>query len=136
MRAYLVLLFNKLMKYGRDHVETTIAISKFEIYYQRILEYLSQNFRTATLESTAQAIFFSKQYLCKIIRTVSGKSFSNLLAEVRIEKVKQLISENSYSLEIIAEFSGFSDAAHLSRTFKKITGISPSAYRRECGHNK
>ena len=104
VRAYLVLLFNKLMKYGRDHVETTIAISKFEIYYQRILEYLSQNFRTATLESTAQAIFFSKQYLCKIIRTVSGKSFSNLLAEVRIEKVKQLISENSYLLRSSVDF--------------------------------
>ena len=131
--AYLSLIFNKLMNYCEGAIETSIAISKFELYYKQVLDYLDSEYRTATLESTAREIFFSKQYLCRIIREVSGKNFSQLLTEIRIKKAKQFILETDIALEAIAEYTGFADCAHLSRTFKKEVGVPPSVYRRNKG---
>lgn len=132
--SYVVLLFRKLMKYGASDIDTTVSVGKNQLYYQQILDYLRQNYRTANLTSTADAIHFTKQYICKIIRTASGQSFSEVLTRIRIEKAMQFILETSVSMEMISEFVGFSDSAHLSRAFKKYVGVSPSVYRRTKGN--
>lgn len=131
--SYVALLFRKLMKYGSADIETTVSVSKNQLYYQQILDYLRQYYRTADLSSTADAIHFTKQYICKIIRNASGQSFSDVLARIRVEKAMQFILETSVSMEMISEFVGFSDSAHMSRTFKKIVGVSPSIYRKMNG---
>lgn len=133
--SYVALLFRKLMKYGATDIETTVSVGKNQIYYQQILDYLRQNYRSADLSSTADAIHFTKQYICKIIRTASGQSFSEVLTRIRIEKAMQFILETNVSMELISEFVGFSDSAHLSRAFKKVVGVSPSVYRRSKGKN-
>lgn len=131
--SYIVLLFRKLMKYGAGSIETTVTVSKKQIYYQQILDYLNQNYRTADLSAAADEIHFTKQYICKIIRACSGRSFSDVLTKIRIEKAMQFIAQTHLSLEMISEFVGFSSSAHLSRAFKKLVGVSPSVYRRTKG---
>ena len=47
----------------------------------------------------------------------------------RIERVKELIKYDELTLSEIAFRLGYSSVAHLSNQFKKVTGLSPSAFR-------
>ena len=59
-----------------------------------------------------------------------GTSFSALLAQVRGERARELLSRSDMSNNDIAERLGFDDASAFSRAFKSWTGVSPQAFRR------
>ena len=50
--------------------------------------------------------------------------------ESRLENAIRLVRDTSYTLAEIADRSGFSDQAHLSRAFRVALGITPTEYRR------
>ena len=47
-----------------------------------------------------------------------------------LEKAEKLLATTDYSLSVISRTCGFSSSSYFSQTFKKITGVSPSCYRR------
>lgn len=49
----------------------------------------------------------------------------------RIERAKALLLETRSSLDDVAAATGFADAVHFGRTFRKLTGVTPSAWRRD-----
>jgi len=57
-------------------------------------------------------------------------TFSNLLAQVRLDRAQQMISNQELSLEDIAFKCGYKDYTSLSKAFKKLTGKTPSELRR------
>lgn len=129
IRANFEILTAYLKRYITAEVETVRVLSISEKNYNLILDYLIRNYREATLDSAAETIHFSKQYIAKIIRQTNGSSFSKLLKSIRVEKIKEYLLETSLSLENIAELTGFTNTSYLWRTFKENTGISPSDYR-------
>ena len=48
----------------------------------------------------------------------------------RVEKAKTLLSTTDFSLSVISRSCGFSSSSYFSQTFKKLSGMSPSAFRR------
>ena len=131
IRANFEMLTAYLKRYTGDLIETLEVLSSLDRNFNDILNYLNKNYTSASLETTAEAMHFSKQHVSRIIREVTGKSFSKLLKEIRIEKVKEYLKETSLSLENIAELTGFSSTSYLWRTFKDLSGTAPSDYRRE-----
>jgi AraC-like DNA-binding protein len=63
-------------------------------------------------------------------------SFGDYLRKLRIEKAKQLIEAGQQSLAEIAYLTGFSDQSHFNRTFKKITGQTPSDFKKTAQKSK
>jgi AraC family transcriptional regulator len=57
------------------------------------------------------------------------------LINQKIEKVKEFIIYNQLSLSEIAYKLGYSSVAHLSNQFKKVTGLTPSHFKK-LGQNK
>ena len=69
-------------------------------------------------------------------------SLSNLFSEIenttiekyfisqKIEKVKELLVYNELSLSEIADILNYSNVAHLSNQFKKITGFTPTSFKK------
>lgn len=52
------------------------------------------------------------------------------LRAMRVETAKRLMRDRSRTLSEIAAITGFADQSHLSRTFKRATGMSPTEFRR------
>lgn len=129
MECYLQLLFSFLLRYNVANIESSVSFSSTELHYNKILNYITNNFRSATLTSTADHVHLSKQYICRIINQMTGSNFSTLLMEIKLSKVKVYLIESNLKLEHIAEHTGFTDASHMSRVFKEKVGISPSKYR-------
>lgn len=131
MRNYLSLMFIAILRDSNTKLESSAHLNHSERCYQQILEYIKQNYQTVTLTSVSEHIHFSKQYICKIIKSVSGKTFNSLLMEIRLSIVCQYLTDSNLTLESIAELCGFSATSHLSKVFKEYYGMTPTTYRRE-----
>lgn len=59
-----------------------------------------------------------------------GINLSQYVINQRIERVKAMLREGNYSLSQIANMMEYSSVAHLSAQFRKITGLTPSEFKR------
>ena len=58
------------------------------------------------------------------------KTFSQIKREMRAEVISELLRETDYTMEEIADATGFSDRYSMGKFFKKIEGETPGKYRR------
>ena len=77
-----------------------------------------------TLSDVAAALSVSVSALCHKYRQETGQSLMQDLLRIRTELAKPLLRKG-YPLKQIADQLGFSDAFHLSKTFKRVVGQSP-----------
>ena len=59
-----------------------------------------------------------------------GLSFSEYITARRMQKAKELLKDDSRSIEEIANAVGYHDYFYFTKVFKKTQGISPSKYRK------
>ncbi len=69
-------------------------------------------------------------YLSKIFSKVKNVTIEHFIILHKIERVKQLLLYNDLTLSEIAWKLHYSSTAHLSSQFKKITGITPSLFKK------
>lgn len=67
--------------------------------------------------------------LSRIFSSVEGRTIENYLMSLRIERVKELIKYGEMTISEIADTLGYSSAAHLTRNFKQVTGMTPTQFR-------
>ena len=59
-----------------------------------------------------------------------GQSIQKFYNAVRIERVKELLHYDDWSIAMIADNLGYSTPAYLSTSFKNATGLTPSEYKK------
>lgn len=97
---------------------------------QKVEEYLQENYtQKITLESLADHFHMSKTTLRRSFLKEQNRPIIRRLNEIRIEAV-QIMLMQGINLCNMKDYAGFSDEFHLSRMFKKITGMSPREYVR------
>lgn len=69
-------------------------------------------------------------YLSNLFSSVEGITVEQYYIQQRIEKAKELLIYDELTLTEIAFRLGYSSVAHLSRQFKKITGLTPSGFKK------
>ena len=72
---------------------------------------------------------YNYTYLANLFAEVKGTTIEHFIILHKIEKVKELIIYDELSLTEIASLMKYSSAAHLSKQFKKITGLTPSYFK-------
>ena len=111
--------------------ETINESNKVGLYGQRVYLYVEQNFdRQLKLEDVASYFHLNKCYFCSVLKKELGKTFSQIVTEVRVEKSKELLREGNLSTLSIALSVGFNNQNYFNMTFKKLTGMTPLQYRK------
>jgi AraC family transcriptional regulator len=84
-----------------------------------------------TLSEMAAAVHLSPFHLARVFKRALGVSPHQYLIQVRVNSARALLSAGSgqRSLAEIARAAGFADQSHLTRHFKRITGVTPSQFR-------
>lgn len=77
----------------------------------------------------AEKLHYDYTYLSNIFSETKGMTIQQFIIINKIEKVKELLLYNEFTLSEIAFKMHYSSGAHLSAQFKKITGLSPSYYK-------
>lgn len=108
---------------------------KMDVDNDRIMEvktYISKHYaEDLTLADIAANFGFAYNYLSAYFNKQTKEGFSEYLNRVRIGKACELLSTTSSSIAEISSMTGYSDHTYFSRIFKKITGDTPSHYRRK-----
>lgn len=100
-----------------------------ETFYKNVDTYLQKNLhRKLTRRDIARHFCASISTLSHRYRNETGRGVMQRLMELRIARVKSMLL-NGYQLQHIAETTGFCDAYHLSKAFKKKEETSPRFYR-------
>lgn len=89
-----------------------------------------------TLDELARRIGMNRKTLTRQFRKATGQSIGDFRTRLKINQALSILAVSPATrLAELAESLGFYDEYHLSRTFKRLTGKAPSAYRRESGHS-
>lgn len=84
-----------------------------------------------SLGDVARHAAISPFYLCKKFKEVTGLNFTDYVSRVRVEKAKDMLRDPNHRVSEVAYQTGFQSLSHFNRSFKRITGQSPSACRAE-----
>ena len=84
-----------------------------------------------SLTSLAAKYNISMARLSEMIKEHLQLNFSDYIASLRIQRAKELLRDESLSIQEIAEIVGYNDYFYFTKVFKKVEGISPSKYRKE-----
>ena len=84
-----------------------------------------------SLNDAARAVNASTRHFCKIFKQATRITFPDYLSRVRIEKAKTLLANRNFLVSEIAFEVGFESISQFNRSFKRITGQSPTEFRRK-----
>lgn len=94
-------------------------------------DYIADHYmQTITLEEVSGIAGFNASYFSSLFKHETGENFLEYLSNTRIEKAKDLLRTTRLSVTEICEEVGYQDMKHFSKTFKKVTGIKPSEFRK------
>lgn len=100
--------------------------------FRRTLQYIEENLhRDLSVEELARTAHLQEKYFSTLFRESVGEPPMRHVTRRRIERAQQMLRSDGLTLAEAAQRLGFGDAFHLSRTFKKITGLSPRDFRRK-----
>jgi two-component system response regulator YesN len=82
------------------------------------------------LTDIAGELFITPNYLSRLFRQETGKSFVELLSEIRMDNARTLLlSEDRMKIYEVGSAVGYSNPRYFSEWFHKNTGMSPGEYR-------
>lgn len=115
---------------GLFDFESNQAGGKVDKSIDRIMAYIQAHFsEDISLNIVAEAVYLHPAYISRLIKERTGKTFSALVTDLRIEKAIALLENSHLRVYEIAEQSGFSNLKYFYKVFKELTGKSPSDYR-------
>lgn len=97
---------------------------------ERAIKFINENYMNDIgLKEVAGYLFVSPYYLSHIFKELTGKTFTEYLTSIRLNRAKELLTVTNLSISDISSMVGYEDTNYFSKIFKKQIGITPSSYR-------
>ncbi|SNR58016.1 AraC family transcriptional regulator [Hymenobacter mucosus] len=98
---------------------------------KQVYHYLEQHYaEPITVQELADQTFLTVPAFCRYFKRMTGQTLTNFLQEYRVSQACLLLLQGLPVLEV-SYAVGFNNLSHFNRTFRKLTGQSPSAYRKQ-----
>jgi len=127
---------NKLRKtlvgYGFELIDDTKSriIEKIKNIIVQSIHHSHDNLKVTYSEYIESHLNRDYAYLSSLFSEVEGTTIEKYIIHQKIERVKELLVYDELSLSEIANQMGYSNVAYLSNQFKKITGLTPSHFKK------
>ncbi len=83
-----------------------------------------------SLDDVASIANMSASHFCRVFKKATDMNFSDYLSRVRIEKAKKMLLESNFTMTHVAYDTGFNSVTDFNRTFKKVTGETPTNFKK------
>lgn len=124
---YSVLLLEKIINNNIYNINNQ---NTYNFHVKKAIDYIYQNYaETINLKSISSYLEINSSYFSYIFKKETGKTFVEMLNEVRIEKSKELLLETNLSVLEIALAVGFNNQSYYNIVFKKLNNLTPLEYR-------
>lgn len=106
-------------------------VDRYKAAVYRVLDYVDAHYSEKIyLEEMCRMTMLSPSYFSDVFKHVTGRTFTEYVSQVRVEKAKGMLKKDDKSISGVAYAVGFSDTAHFDKVFKREVGISPLQYRK------
>jgi AraC-like DNA-binding protein len=121
-----------LLKSGLELMEDkkAVIIEKIKNVIIEMVHYTDELPKVNFSEYLIEKVNYDYTYLANLFSEVQGITIEKFIIMHKIERVKELIIYDELNLSEIAWKMHYSSVAHLSNQFKKITGLTPSHFKR------
>lgn len=125
-------LKTNLFKSGLELLDDkrSILIEKIKNVIVEMIHYQDELPKTNYSDYIAEKLGYDYTYLSNIFSEVKGINIQQFIIHHKIEKVKELLLYEDLNLTEISYKMHYSSVAHLSNQFKKVTGLSPTYYKK------
>lgn len=124
-REWAVPFVQQAVDYMNDHGKAVSSVIQKAIAY--IEEHIAQDLDR---EEIAGHVYLNPAYLSRLFKKETGRSLTDYIVEARIAKVKPMLESTNLKISDIAVAVGYDSFSHFTKTFKKLTGLTPQEYRR------
>ncbi len=127
VHSYLHTLLTELRILTGNHGNLSqSAAARITTDFRRLVhERVKENLKAADF---AELLNVSPNHLNKSVKTVTSKSASQIIDEIKLIEIKFLLYQSGLSVSEIAHAMGFQDASYFTRFFKKRENVSPSEF--------
>lgn len=123
------LLFLQLMN-QMERMETAETDSKQKLVID-VLSYIEEHYRDGELEDLANKLHYDARWLSKEIKKCTGKKYTELIQNKRLNQAAYLLSTTNIKVIDIALVVGYENISYFHRIFQDKFGMSPRKYRLE-----
>lgn len=104
---------------------------KNELISRKIMQYIEEHYQEdISLQELAGFLKYSEAYFSTVFKQCFDQNFTIFLSKYRVEKAKTLLEDITINVKAISERVGYRDSNYFAKVFKRVTGVTPSDYRR------
>lgn len=126
-QATMGLLFLQLMNH-MEHMETNTENRKQKLIID-VLGYIEENYRDGELTRLAGVLNYDVYWLSKEIKKLTGKNYTDLVQEKRLNQAAYLLKNTAMSVTDIGLMVGYDNLSYFHRIFQKYYGTTPRKFR-------
>jgi AraC-like DNA-binding protein len=121
-----------LLKSGLEMMDDkkAVLIEKIKNVIIEMVHYSDELPKINFSDYLSEKLKYDYTYLANLFSEVQGTTIEKYIISHKIERVKELIIYDEMNLTEIAWIMHYSSVAHLSNQFKKITGLTPSHFKK------
>lgn len=121
-----------LKKVGLELMDNrkSILVEKIQNAIIELVHYTEEQIKVNLSDFLSEKLNYDYTYLANLFSEVKGTTIEKFYLKHKIEKVKELIVYDELNLSEIAYKMHYSSVGHLSNQFKKITGLTPSHFKK------
>lgn len=140
LQEIIILLLQSSITIEKEKVGIKIGNNAIQHYqhelFNNIITFINEKvYEPLTIEEICQKFSISRSSLQSLFKTHMNDSPKNYLLTIKLQKSKELILENKYTISEIAFMLGFSSIHYFSRLFKQHFNIPPSEYAKQIYRN-
>ncbi|EQB90496.1 TPA: helix-turn-helix domain-containing protein [Elizabethkingia anophelis] len=126
------MLKENLLKTGLELLDDkkSILIEKIKNVVTQMIHYTDEFPKENFSDYISEKLGYDYTYLANTFSEVKGITLQHFIIINKVEKIKELLLYDELNLTEISYKLNYSSVAHLSNQFKKITGLSPSFYKK------
>lgn len=131
LEANIIKFFILLMRnHENEAVFSHPQVNSTDTLFQSLHNYMNIHCKTVTLSILAAQFGYSERQIIRILKKESGKGFSALLQDIRMNKAIQLLKKQEASIPQISDALGFSSVSYFQKVFIKTFSFSPEAFKK------
>jgi len=97
----------------------------------KIISFINKNYtRQISLDEIASFASMNATAFCRFFKKETGKSLKNFIFDMRVGYACKLLLMNEMNISHISSACGFETISHFNKTFRKVSGYSPTEYRK------
>ncbi len=129
--SLLTIFFTQLNRRHNNHMEIPASDRAKGEQDDLILNYILNHYSTVTLNELSEKFHYSVPYCSRLIKEISGHTFSELLTSIRLQHGESYLLSTQLSVAEISERLGYKNPETFIRVFQRYHHMSPSQYRRQ-----